>query len=114
MLEKDVERALTKYCRDRGVLCYKFVSPGHIGVPDRILVFPGGDACFVEVKAPGKLPTGNQVREIRRLKGNGAEVFVVDSVDGGKALVDAKLLYGDVNDPVWAFYSDPSALEVVL
>ena len=111
MLEKDVEKALRLHCKKQGVICYKFTSPGHTGVPDRILIFPDGGIVFVEVKAPEKVPTGNQIREIKRLKEQGAEVFVIDTPAGCRALVDAKLSYGDLLDPVWGYYSEPSLIE---
>jgi len=34
-----------------GGKAYKWVSPAHIGVADRIVVLPGGVVWFVEVKA---------------------------------------------------------------
>ncbi len=36
-LERSVERHLVDRCRELGVTCLKFVSPGHAGVPDRLL-----------------------------------------------------------------------------
>lgn len=32
----------------------KFSSPGLDGMPDRLVLFPGGKLGFVELKAPGK------------------------------------------------------------
>lgn len=32
----------------------KFTSPGQNGMPDRIVLLPGGKIYFVELKAPGK------------------------------------------------------------
>ena len=52
-VERKLEQRIRKLCTDNGVLCWKFVSPGFDGVPDRILVFPNGIVAFVEVKAPG-------------------------------------------------------------
>ena len=37
-----------------GCLCLKFESPGFTGVPDRMILMPGGEMFFVELKAPGK------------------------------------------------------------
>ena len=50
--ERDVERYLIKECENRGWLCWKFVSPGRRGVPDRIVIRTGAVA-FVEVKRKG-------------------------------------------------------------
>ena len=43
-LEKDVERALVRLVRQHGGLCLKWICPGWGGVPDRILLLPGGRA----------------------------------------------------------------------
>ena len=56
MREKQIEQALVKAVRKRGGIALKFVSPGMAGVPDRLVLFPGGRMAFVEVKAPGKKP----------------------------------------------------------
>lgn len=36
-----------------GGTAYKFKSPSHAGVADRIACLPGGAVWFVELKAPG-------------------------------------------------------------
>ena len=51
-LERDIERALVGMVKRHGGLCYKFVSPGNPGVPDRIVLLPGGRVIFVETKRP--------------------------------------------------------------
>lgn len=53
MREKTVEAVLRKAVEDEGGLCLKWVCPGHTGVPDRIILFPGGVIAFVELKRPG-------------------------------------------------------------
>lgn len=53
MREKTVEAALRKAVEDNGGLCLKWVCPGHTGVPDRMILFPGGVIAFVELKRPG-------------------------------------------------------------
>ena len=52
-MERDIERYLVKRVKDLGGVAYKFVSPAHRGVADRLVVLPGGRVWFVEVKAPG-------------------------------------------------------------
>ena len=53
LLEKDIEAHLVRRVRDAGGRAYKFVSPAHRGVSDRIVVLPGGRVWFVEVKKEG-------------------------------------------------------------
>lgn len=64
--ERDVERYLIKECEKRGWLCWKFVSPGRRGVPDRIVIRPGAVA-FVEVKRKGGRVSPLQIRRIEEL-----------------------------------------------
>ena len=56
MREKIIEEKLTKAVKQNGGVCWKFTSPGTAGVPDRIVLMPGGRIAFVEVKAPGEKP----------------------------------------------------------
>lgn len=51
-LEKDIERALVEKVKKRGGYCLKWVCPGWAGVPDRIVLLPGGRVVFVELKRP--------------------------------------------------------------
>ena len=52
-LEKEIERKLKTLVEGKlGGLCLKWVCPGWSGVPDRILLFPGGRVYFVELKRP--------------------------------------------------------------
>ena len=89
-IEKDIERWLGNQLKKLGCIYMKFVSPGNDGVPDRIVVLPGGAVIFVELKdTKGKL-MANQRVQISRLRKQGALVFVVT----GK--LDAKLFVEDV------------------
>ena len=54
MAERDLERRLRDQLRRAGCLPLKFESPGYTGVPDRIVLIPGGRIVFVEMKAPGE------------------------------------------------------------
>lgn len=81
MKEKHLENELKKSVENLGGICWKLVSPGTAGVPDRICL-KAGRVIFVELKAPGKKPRPIQNRRIKQLQGQGFQVFVVDSVDG--------------------------------
>lgn len=90
MREKDVEQRLFKAVRQSGGLALKFVSPGFNGVPDRLLLFPGGRLAFCEVKAPGENPRPLQVHRMEQLRSLGFRVYVVDSEDGVRELLEDK------------------------
>ena len=79
MLEKDLERKLVKAVLQSGGLALKFVSPGMAGVPDRLLLFPGGRVTFAEVKALGEKPRPLQLHRMEQLRSLGFRVYVVDS-----------------------------------
>jgi hypothetical protein len=51
MDEKQIERRLVAEVKAAGGWCPKFISPGADGMPDRIVLMPGGRIAFVEVKA---------------------------------------------------------------
>ena len=94
MLEKQIEKSVCEYAKSRGLLHYKFTSPAHLGVPDRLFILPSGKIFFIEFKAPGKKPTPSQVREIGRLENYGCHVWVCDDVLKGKGIIDAYLTGG--------------------
>ena len=79
MLEKQIERKLVKAVKAAGGLCPKFVSPGMDGMPDRLILMPGGRMTFAELKAPGKNPRPLQLRRHDQLRGLGFDVFVLDN-----------------------------------
>ena len=76
--ERDVERYLIKECEKRGWLCWKFVSPGRRGVPDRVVIRPGAVA-FVEVKRNGGRVSPLQIRRIKELTRRGVAARVVET-----------------------------------
>ena len=53
MLEKNIEKHLVAQVKAMGGMAYKFVSPAHRGVADRVVCLPDGSTWFVELKAPG-------------------------------------------------------------
>lgn len=90
MLERDVERRVCQYAKSKGMLCYKFTSPGNRSVCDRIFMY-NGFVFFVEFKAEGKRPTKLQSRHHQLLAENGLTVYVVDSVNLGIEVINDEL-----------------------
>lgn len=86
--EHDVEARLVKEVRALGGMAMKVTSPGLAGVPDRLVMLPGGRTAWVEVKAPGKKPRPLQAAMHRRLVELGQQVYVLDSIDQIAALLD--------------------------
>jgi hypothetical protein len=80
MRESDIERYLVKRIEGLGGTCEKFSSPNKRGVPDRLVTIPWYSMFFVEVKAPGKKPTAQQVWDHRTRRALGVTVHVVNSV----------------------------------
>lgn len=77
-LEEATEEFLRKRVRLMGGYAFKWV-PTIAGVPDRMVLWPGGRACFVELKQEGEKPTPIQVIWHGRLRDLGYEVVVLDS-----------------------------------
>ena len=51
-LEKEIEKSLGRMVGRHGGMCLKWVCPGWAGIPDRIVLLPGGRVVFVELKRP--------------------------------------------------------------
>lgn len=51
-LEKDIEKALGRMVGRHSGMCLKWVCPGWAGVPDRMILLPGGRVVFAETKRP--------------------------------------------------------------
>ena len=88
MRERDIEEKLRKSVEAHGGVCWKFVSPGTAGVPDRIILMPMGRIAFVEVKAPGEVPRKLQLARHRLLRRLGFKVYVLDGIEQIGGLLD--------------------------
>lgn len=51
-LEREIEKKLREMVEAHGGRCLKWVCPGWSGVPDRLVLLPGGRIVFVELKRP--------------------------------------------------------------
>ena len=79
MREKEIEKKLTAAVKTKGGMALKFVSPGIVGVPDRLILLPGAKIAFAELKAPGEKMRPVQIKRKRQLEALG---FLVYSIDG--------------------------------
>ena len=80
MLENQIERQLKREIEKRGGKALKFTSPGTRGVPDRLVLLPGGRAVFVELKAPGEQLKPLQEKRAKELQILGFKVYRIDSI----------------------------------
>lgn len=78
MREKVIEKKLVQAVKAAGGIAPKLVSPGFDGMPDRIVLLPGGHIGFVEVKAPGEKPRPLQLARHGLLRRLGFKVYVLD------------------------------------
>ena len=88
MREKTIESKLVKAVREIGGLAPKFVSPGLDGVPDRLVLLPGGRIAFSELKAQGKPLRPLQVRRKRQLEALGFSVYRIDGPEQIGGILD--------------------------
>jgi len=79
MKEGKIERYLKKKIESKGGLALKLTTPGFTGIPDRLLLLPGGEICFAETKSStGKLsPRQEYVK--KQLEQLGFKVYVINS-----------------------------------
>jgi len=90
-LESSIERQLKRTVEgleDR-IMCLKFESPGMSGVPDRVILLPGGHTVFVELKQPGKHERARQEYVQQKIRDAGFAVFSgVDSPEKIRQVAD--------------------------
>jgi len=100
MRERDIEQYLRNRAIAAGGRAFKWVSPGNNGVPDRIVMLPGGRIAFVELKAPGKKPTAIQINQQRVIEALGFPTFTIDNKEDIDKLINAMQLLGGL--PPWS------------
>lgn len=98
MTEKKIEQALVSAIKAQGGVCWKFVSPGTAGVPDRIILMPMGRIAFVEVKAPSERPRKLQLARHRLLRRLGFKVYVLDIIDDIQKIIKEVRMDEDLCD----------------
>lgn len=86
--ERQIERRFVNAVRERGGLALKFVSPGRVGVPDRIVLLPGGTCIFAEMKAPGGRLRRSQKAVKAEIERYGFEYSVIASYEEVEAFCE--------------------------
>ena len=81
MPEKQIENKVVIWARKHNWLVYKFTSPNHRSVPDRLFISPTGAVIFIEFKQKGNMPTALQERELGLLRGHGVVATWSDDAD---------------------------------
>ena len=81
MRESKIENRLVCLVRQHGGLCYKFVSPGNPGVPDRIVITPDGRTYYVELKNEVGRLSNIQKWQHEELRKRGADVKTLKSME---------------------------------
>jgi hypothetical protein len=94
MKESQIERHLVEGVKRLGGMCLKFVSPGTLGVPDRIIITAKGRVIFVELKTETGRLTKIQRYVIGEMQKRGADARVVKGIDEVKELL-AEIEGGD-------------------
>ena len=87
MLEKQIERHLIEGVKKLGGLCYKFVSPGTQGVPDRIIITAQGRTIFAELKTSKGVLSAIQKYVIGQMLLRNADVRVLYGLEQVKELL---------------------------
>lgn len=87
MRERDIEKYLKMRVTDAGGEIRKVRWIGRNGAPDRRIMLRGYCA-WVELKAPGEVPTLQQQREHSRMRQHGEVVWVIDSLEGVDTLIE--------------------------
>lgn len=88
MKESVVERYFVKRAKALKLLVRKVRFLDRRGAPDRVLLLPNGIIFWVELKAPKKGPTVQQVREHFRLRRAGQSVYILSSKEEVDAFFD--------------------------
>ena len=84
MRESQVEAHLRRGVERGGGWCIKLSSPGNAGVPDRLIILPGGRLIFVELKAETGRLTALQTWTIQRMEQFGVDIRVLKGLEAVK------------------------------
>lgn len=89
--EKVIEKRLNAEVKSLGGWSLKLLSTYVTGLPDRLVLLPGGVIFFAEIKTTGKKPTTIQELVHERIRRLGFRVEVIDSLDNLYKVLDSLL-----------------------
>lgn len=76
--EKSLDKTLSSQVKKLGGWSLKMLTVHVSGLPDRLLLFPGGRVAFAETKTTGDKPRKLQIAIHKKLRKLGFKVYVVD------------------------------------
>lgn len=79
--EKVIEKRLNAEVKSLGGWSLKLLCQFVTGLPDRLVLLPGGVIFFAEIKSTGKKPTPVQLLVHEKLRRLGFTVYVIDSLE---------------------------------
>lgn len=86
--ESHIEKRVCEYAEEKGWLTFKWSSPGRCGVPDR-LFFRNKVLVIIEAKRKGEKARLRQRLTHSRLKKQGFDVHIINTIGAGKKLFDS-------------------------
>lgn len=87
-LESTIQGRIIKRLEAKGCTVIKIIRANKSGIPDLLVLCPGGKAVFIEVKKPGSVASKLQQYYIELLRKLGFTAIVCDDVEDASAMVD--------------------------
>jgi hypothetical protein len=89
MLESEIERKFVNFIKAKRGLCLKQNPKWYRGIPDRLVVMPGGCCFFLELKRPGETPTALQLKRLRAILNRGIPAYHADTLEQAISIYEA-------------------------
>ena len=85
--EGRLESMFAKKIKEMGGLCYKWIAPGHSGVPDRLVIIDG-KIYPIEFKTYRGVLSPQQHKTIEEFEKRGVRIWVVYGEDGVENMIN--------------------------